>query len=120
MQSFHDELKKLMDEFAHDIYRITRTFPKYELYGLTSQLRRACVSIVLNFIEGYARFTLRQKLQFFRISHGSFQETVYLIRFCFEEGMIEKDDFERLQTKSQKIGKMLWGTLKGVESKIDS
>ncbi|HNT30213.1 MAG TPA: four helix bundle protein [bacterium] len=42
-----------MDEFAHVVYRVTRKFPKDEVYGITSQLRRASVSIVLNYIEGF-------------------------------------------------------------------
>lgn len=44
-----------MDDFAVHVYQMTSDFPKHELYGLTSQIRRAAVSIVLNYIEGYAR-----------------------------------------------------------------
>ena len=44
-----------MDEFVHFVYNITRKFPKEELYGITSQLRRASLSVILNYIEGYAR-----------------------------------------------------------------
>ncbi len=44
---FHEKLKILMDEYAHLVYKLTMTFPKEELYGITSQLRRAALSVVL-------------------------------------------------------------------------
>jgi len=50
-------LKSKMDEFARITYQVTRGFPKDEMYGLTSQLRRAALSVVLNYIEGFARGT---------------------------------------------------------------
>src|SRR4030042_2524144 len=56
---FHERLKKLMDQYAFEIYEITKKFPKDEIYSLTSQLRRAGLSVILNYIEGYAR---RKKL----------------------------------------------------------
>ncbi len=52
---FHDDLNKYMDEFVNLIYDLTINFPKEEIYGLTSQLRRAVLSMILNYIEGYAR-----------------------------------------------------------------
>jgi len=54
-EQFHDILKKKMDEFVHLVYCITKDFPKSELFGATSQLRRAALSVILNYIEGYAR-----------------------------------------------------------------
>lgn len=55
MEKFHDALKRKIDEFVHLVYRLTKEFPKSELYGATSQLRRAALSVALNYIEGYAR-----------------------------------------------------------------
>ncbi|MFH1111802.1 MAG: four helix bundle protein [Patescibacteria group bacterium] len=52
---FHDQLKTKMDEYVHAVYVLTKSFPKDELYGVTSQLRRAALSVILNYIEGYAR-----------------------------------------------------------------
>lgn len=55
MNSFPEQLKVKMDEYAHLVYKITKNFPKEEMYGITSQLRRAALSTVLNYIEGFAR-----------------------------------------------------------------
>lgn len=52
---FHDELKLTMHQYVKLVYRLTRKFPKDELYGITAQIRRATISIILNYIEGFAR-----------------------------------------------------------------
>lgn len=52
---FHQELKQKMDEYAHGVYTITKKFPREEIYGITSQLRRSALSVILNYIEGFAR-----------------------------------------------------------------
>ena len=56
-----------MDKYAHDVYAITKNFPKDELYGVTSQLRRAALSVVLNYIEGYSRKKKLVMINFFEI-----------------------------------------------------
>lgn len=65
-EQYHQKWKRLMDEYAHLVYRLTKTFPKEELYGITSQLRRAVLSVVLNYIEGYARRRDRVYTNFFK------------------------------------------------------
>ncbi len=55
MNEYQEKLKSKMDEYAHLVYRLTKNFPKEELYGTTSQIRRAALSVVLNYIEGCAR-----------------------------------------------------------------
>lgn len=65
MEKFHDILNRKMDEFVHLVYRITRDFPKSELYGSTSQMRRASLSVILNYIEVFARKRKLVKINFF-------------------------------------------------------
>jgi len=57
---FHDILKNKADIFAFEVYKITKKFPREEIYGITSQLRRAALSVILNYIEGYARIGDKQ------------------------------------------------------------
>lgn len=86
MQSdnFKNQLKIKMDEYVHFIYKITREFPKEKLYGATSQFRRATLSIILNYIEGYARKRPAVQLNFFEISYGSLKESKYLLYFSLK------------------------------------
>jgi four helix bundle protein len=109
---FHKKLKKLMDEYAFKIYEITKEFPKDEIYGLTSQLRRAGLSIILNYIEGYAR---RKKLvykNFLEISYGSLKETKYLIYFSLKQEYLKKEKYQELDRLGEEIGAMLWGIMR--------
>jgi four helix bundle protein len=59
------------------VYKMTDKFPKSEMFGLTSQLRRACVSIAANIVEGYKKKGKADKLRYFNISQGSLEETRY-------------------------------------------
>ena len=74
MNDFSEQLKLKMDSYAHLAYKITKTFPKDELYGMTSQLRRAALSVILNYIEGFARKRKAVKLNFWEISYGSLKK----------------------------------------------
>ena len=62
-----------------DIYKITQKFPKEEIYGLTSQIRRAAVSVALNIAEGYGRQSKEEFKRFLKISLGSNNETITLL-----------------------------------------
>lgn len=116
-ENFHKILKQKLDEFAYLSYRATKTFPKEEIYGITSQLRRAALSIVLNYIEGYARLGDNQLKYFLQMSYGSLKETKYLLYFSEREGYIEKEDYKKLINLSEEIGAMLWTTIKGIKDK---
>ncbi|MBI9052787.1 MAG: four helix bundle protein [Bacteroidales bacterium] len=66
-------------QFVLEVYRITKDFPKDELYGLTSQFRRASVSIPANIAEGFTRKGEKDKLRFYNIAQGSLEECRYYI-----------------------------------------
>jgi four helix bundle protein len=107
-ENFFEQLKKKMDEYLHLIYRITRNFPKEELYGVTSQLRRAALSIILNYIEGFARQKNAVKQNFWEISYGSLKETKYLLHFSLVEKYLNQKDYKRAIKLAEEIGAMLW------------
>lgn len=115
---FHDDLKLKMDNYVHLVYKITKNFPRDELYGITSQLRRAALSVILNYIEGYARKRNKAKVykNFLEISYGSLKESKYLLHFSLVENYITKDDYEKAVKLAEDIGAMLWGTIKNLEA----
>jgi four helix bundle protein len=117
-ESKQDIVKQKMDEFAKGVYRVTKMFPKEEIYGLTSQLRRASLSVILNYIEGFARTGDKELKNFLQISYGSLKESKYLIFFCVREGYIAQDDYGKLIRLSDEIGALLWKRIQKVKSKI--
>ena len=110
---FHDLLKKKIDFTIHKIYKLTRNFPREEIYGVTSQLRRAALSIMLNYIEGFARINGNVYKNFVEISYGSLKETKYLIYFSYTEKYILKKDYEETMNLLDEIGAMLWKLMEG-------
>lgn len=112
--SYHQVLKNSMDEYIHLVYRVTRSFPREELYGVTSQLRRSSLSVILNYIEGYARFKTKVHKNFLETAYGSLQESKYLLEFSLREGFFSRDDFEVANRHAERIGAILFGILKRI------
>jgi len=79
--------QKAMD-LAADCYQLTRTFPKEEMFGMTSQIRRAASSIPANIAEGWGRGTTKEYLQFLRIAQGSSKELETHLLLCQRIGLI--------------------------------
>jgi len=100
------------------IYVITRDFPKYELFGLVSQMRRCAVSVAANIVEGYGRRTIKDKLSFFFISRGSLNELEYYLDLSFELGYILKENYEELIQLRQEVGRLLNGLIGSFEIKL--
>ena len=104
-----------MDEYAHLVYKITKKFPKEELYGVTSQLRRASLSVILNYIEGFARQRKAVKLNFWEVSYGSLKESKYLLYFSFREGYLNEKEYKKAVKLSDEIGAMLWRSIQSLK-----
>src|SRR3989338_10032694 len=111
-RSFHERLKDSMNEYAHSVFKTSKRFPEEEKYGVTSQLRRAALSVILNYIEGYARNRNKVHKNFLEISYGSLQESKYLLTFSLKENYLSKEDHDRIMMVADRIGAMLWGTIK--------
>jgi four helix bundle protein len=94
------------------IYKITEVFPSREQFGLTSQLRRAVVSIPTNIAEGYGRTTDIELARFIDISLGSANETEYLLLLCADLKYIAKNVSEDISAKVVEIRKMLTAFVK--------
>jgi four helix bundle protein len=114
-ETYHEKLKKEMDEYAHSVYALTRKFPKEELYGVTSQLRRASLSVILNYIEGYARARSKVHRNFLEISYGSLKESKYLLYFSLRENYLSEKDYKKAIASADGIGAMLWGIIRKIK-----
>lgn len=100
-----------------DIYKATATFPKDEIYGIISQLRRAASSIPANIAEGYARGTIKQYLNFLSIARGSLAETRYFLILSKDLNYINEDLYLKLDNQCDEIGKMTYAIIKSLEGK---
>ena len=118
-KNFKDILKEKMDEYVHYVYKVTKIFPKEELYGATSQIRRATLSVILNYIEGYARRRSAVQLNFFEISYGSLKESKYLLYFSKKEGYLGDAEYNFGLKLAEEIGAMLWTELSSLEKNME-
>ncbi|MBK9154805.1 MAG: four helix bundle protein [Chloracidobacterium sp.] len=104
-RSFEDiEAWNKSHQFVLDVYRLTEPFPKHELFGLTSQIRRAAVSIPANFAEGFRRSSKPDKLRFYNIAIGSLEECRYYLRLSSDLSYAETKE---LRLNLEEISKML-------------
>jgi four helix bundle protein len=95
-------------QFILDVYKGTLNFPKEETFGLTSQLRRAAVSVAANIVEGQAQNTKLQYLQFLNHSNGSLAEVEYYIELARDLGYFSADMHEKLENQRREIGFLLY------------
>ena len=90
-------------KFTNKIYNLTNKFPKEELYGLTSQIRRASVSIMSNIAEGFNRRSTKEFINFLIISRTSISEVQNDLYISLDLNYINKEDFETIYNHAQKI-----------------
>ena len=89
------------------IYKITKQYPKEELFCLVNQMRRAAASITANIAEGYAKISSKDKLRFYNISQGSLEETRNFIILSKDLGYITLQDKEQLGIQAAEISRLL-------------
>ena len=106
---------QLADELAIKIYKLTQKFPRDEIFGLTSQMRRAAVSVPANIVEGSARQYQKEYLQFLYISMGSLAELGYYIRFSYEIGYLNKEDYDVMDLHYDRTIKTLRALMNFIE-----
>ena len=109
----HTQLRafELADEVVLLVYRTTAGFPKEELYGLTSQIRRAAVSAPSNIVEGCARDSEAEYLRFLSIAFGSLRELHYQLNLSKRLGFLLNEDSSPLERKIVETEKVLNGLI---------
>lgn|SRR5512138_3452238 len=104
-------------ELVKFVYSETKSFPKEEQYGITSQIRRAAVSIPTNIAEGCGKHTEKEFAGYLQISMGSACETEYLMLLSLELGYLLQPKYEELEKTIIEIKKMLVSLLKNIREK---
>ncbi|MEI8343517.1 MAG: four helix bundle protein [Candidatus Moraniibacteriota bacterium] len=105
---------------ALEIYKITNNFPREEIYGITSQLRRASSSVTANIAEGFARYHFKDKIRFYYNSRGSIAEVQNFLLLAKDLGYITLEKCTSLGEKSNEVGKLINGLVKTTENQIKS
>ena len=93
------------------IYKNLKSFPKDEIYGLTSQMKRAVVSVTSNIAEGFGRQGMKEKIQFYYLAHGSLIELKNQIEVAKDVGYIDVRSYNELLAKSDQTHKLLQGLI---------
>jgi len=106
-------------EMVTSIYLMTKTFPKEELFGLVSQIRRAAVSVPSNIAEGYARGSNKEKLHFLRISSGSMSEIETQLELSFHLGYISQETYEEMSKTITTVWKQLNALISSVKRTLN-
>jgi four helix bundle protein len=112
----HTKLRafELADEVAILVYRVTAGFPKEELFGLTSQMRRAAVSVPSNIAEGCARDSEADYLRFLSIAFGSLRELHYQLNLSMRLGFLSNEDSSLIEPKVIETEKVLNGLIRSL------
>ena len=105
-------------EMVTSIYLMTQSFPKDEMFGLISQLRRASVSVPSNIAEGYARGTDKEKLHFLRISSGSMSEVETQLMLSLNLGYIDQEKYNELSEIVTSVWKQLNSLISSIKKRL--
>jgi four helix bundle protein len=109
------EAWRLADDLTVAVYERTRSFPREEIYGLTSQLRRASYSVAANIVEGASRESKKDYLHFLYIARGSLSEAQYFIHFARRLGYLSSEEADALQRQTKVTFGCLHGLIRAVE-----
>jgi four helix bundle protein len=104
-------------DLASEVYRSTAAFPKAELYGLTSQVRRAAVSVVSNIAEGQGRLTRGEFQQFLGHARGSLLELETQLAIAVDLKYLAEEDFAQLENRTSEVSRLLNGLLESLRAR---
>jgi len=99
-----------------EIYKVTKNFPRHELFGIISQMQRAAVSITSNIAEGFGRQGYREKIQFYYIAQGSLTELKNQLLISNDLGYFASNDFKKILEQAVIVHRLLQGFIKKSKS----
>ena len=114
----HTKLRafELADQLAVLVYRTTQKFPREEQFGLTSQMRRAAVSVASNIVEGCARHSQRDYVHFLDMAYGSAHELQYQASLAHRLGFLDHGAYETFAASSEETSKVLNGLIRSLRT----
>ncbi len=120
IQSYRDlDAWKLAVAMVGAVYRFTASFPADERFGLTTQLRRASVSVPSNIAEGWGRGSTAEYLRFLRTARGSLYEVETQVIIATQLGFASAAEAAAMQEQAEHVGRVLAGLVRSIESKLD-
>ena len=105
-------------KLAEDCYNLTKPFPKEELFGMTSQIRRAATSIPVNIAEGWGREGTREYIQFLRVAQGSLKELETHLILCQRVDLARQDQVTPMLSICTELGKMIRSLIGSLQRKL--
>lgn len=105
-------------KLAELVYKLTARLPREEIYGLSSQLQRAAVSIPSNIAEGHARESTKEYLRYLLVSRGSMAELETQLLLCQKLQLLSKEDVEHALIVSDEIGRMIRGLQQSLTKRL--
>jgi four helix bundle protein len=119
IQTFRElEVWQVGMDLAAECYRVTKTFPKDELFGMTCQIRRAAASIPANIAEGQGRDHTKEFLNFLSVARGSLMEVQTHLLLCQRVGLLQDNDLQTLISLCERISMMLTRLRQALERKL--
>ena len=120
MRSYKDlDVWQVSMALAEACYKVSRAFPRDELFGMTTQIRRAAASVPANIAEGYGRETTKSFVQFLRIAQGSLKELETHLMLADRVEVLERNQATGLLSECERVSKMLRNLIRSLQSKID-
>ncbi len=116
IKNFYDlDAWKKAKEFVLETYKATKKFPKEELYGITSQLRRAATSITANIAEGFSRYHYNDKVRFYLNARGSASEAQNFLFLAKDLSFLSEKEFSNLFSLAEESIKLINGLIRSIE-----
>ena len=104
-------------ELSLEIYKLTSGFPRKEMFGVTSQVRRASASVAANVAQGFGRRTTRELLRSLQIAAGEMEETRYFLILSRDIGYVKGDDFGRISALCDSVGQLINGLARSLKAR---
>ena len=118
-QTFEDlDVYQVAREFRKAMYRVARRLPQEEKFGLTSQIRRAAISLTNNISEGHGRFHFLEQIKFMLQSRGSLEELLDDLNVCEDEAYLPIQEIESLRQEGWRVHKLINGYIRFLRSRV--